>query len=358
MLPWKRQLTASWKIYAIMTRAAPRPTAASRVTVLVEPSGHRFTVNQGETVLEAALRQGIALPYGCRSGSCGSCRGKVIEGEVAYRDELPPGISEAEAGNGLALFCQAYPAVSLRIEVREAQGAQDIEVRTLPCRVAKLEHLAHDVVRLFLAGQYVDILLRSGERRAFSLANAPHDDRYLELHIRHVEGGKFTDFVFSQMKEKALLRFEGPLGSFCLREDSERPVIFVGGGTGFAPIKGIIEHALAEGMTRPMHLYWGVRAKRDLYLDDLAQTWAEQHPQLSYTPVLSEPAPDDRWSGATGLVHEAVLADFADLSPFEVYASGPPPMVAAVRRSFLAQGLDPAYLFSDSFDFSHETGAG
>ena len=249
--------------------------------------------------------------------------------------------------------------------MREVQGAQDIKARNLPCRVAKLERLSHDVIRLylklpeterlqFLAGQYVDILLRGGHRRAFSLANAPHDDRYLELHVRHVQGGSFTDFVFSQMKEKALLRIEGPLGSFFLREDSRRPMIFVAGGTGFAPIKGIIEHALAEGVTRPMHLYWGVRARRDLYLHSLPRSWAEQHPQISYVPVLSEPEAEDQWSGATGLVHEAVLTDFADLSPYEVYTSGPPSMVAAVRQAFPSHGLDPKHLFSDSFEFAHE----
>ncbi len=339
------------------------------ITVQVEPSGHAFTVHEGESVLDAALRQGIALPYGCRNGSCGSCRGKVIEGEFDYRDGLPPGISNLEAQSGMALFCQALPTSALRIEAREPKSAQDIQVRNLPCRVARLERLAHDVIRLylklpeterlqFLAGQYVDILLKDGHRRAFSLANAPHDDRYLELHIRHVEGGAFTDFVFSQMKEKALLRIEGPLGSFFLREDSERPMIFVAGGTGFAPIKGIVEHALAEGVTRPMHVYWGVRAKRDLYLHNLARGWVEKYPHLSYVPVLSEPAPEDEWSGATGLVHEAVLADFADLSPYEVYTSGPPAMVASVRQAFPSQGLDPDLLFSDSFEFAHETGKG
>ena len=233
--------------------------------------------------------------------------------------------------------------------------------------VARMEQLAHDVIRLdlklpdterlqFLAGQYVDVLLKDGQRRAFSLANAPHDDRYLELHVRHIEGGTFTDFVFSRMQEKALLRIEGPLGSFVLRENSERPMIFVAGGTGFAPIKGIVQHALAEGVTRPIYLYWGVRAKRDLYMDELPREWAEEYSHVSYSPVLSEPAPEDAWPGRTGLVHEAVSADFPELHSYEVYASGPPAMIKAAREAFLAQGLSPDNLFSDSFEFAHETG--
>ncbi|MDJ0893127.1 MAG: CDP-6-deoxy-delta-3,4-glucoseen reductase [Gammaproteobacteria bacterium] len=337
------------------------------ITVQVEPSGHSFTVREGETVLDAALRQGVALPYGCRNGSCGSCLGKVLEGEVGYRDGRPPGLSDGEAEQGMALFCQARPASALRILAREVDRVEDIAIRRLPCRVTRLERLSHDVIRLFLklpdterlqflAGQYVDILLRDGQRRAFSLANAPHDDRFLELHVRHVEGGTFTDFVFDQMKEKALLRIEGPLGTFVLREASDRPMLFIAGGTGFAPIKGLIEHALAEGVRRPMHLYWGARAKRDLYLHDLAQGWAEQHPQLNYVPVLSEPAANDDWSGVTGLVHEAVLADFTDLSTHDVYTSGPPAMVSAVRETFIARGLDPSHLFSDAFEFAHQTG--
>jgi len=339
------------------------------LTVRVQPSGHAFSVEHGETVLEAALRQGIALPYGCRNGACGACMGRLLHGDVSYDGELPSAITEAEVQDGRALFCQARPRSDLEIEVREAEGARDIQVRTLPCRVDTLDRLAHDVIRLylklpdterlqFLAGQYIDILLKDGRRRAFSLANGPHDDRYLELHVRHVPGGSFTDYVFSQMKAKTLLRFRGPLGSFYLREDSDRPIVFIAGGTGFAPIKGIIEHALAEGVTRPMHLYWGVRARRDLYMDSLARDWAGQHEHLAYTPVLSEPSPDDGWAGRTGLVHEAVLADFPDLSPFEVYTSGPPVMVKAVRETFVPRGLAPEHLFFDAFEFAHEGGEG
>jgi CDP-4-dehydro-6-deoxyglucose reductase len=340
---------------------------ASACTVRVEPSGKSFSVRPGETVLEAALRQGLALPYSCRGGSCGSCRARLLSGRIHYPQGRPKGISDAEAGEGYALLCQADPLGDLQIQAREVAGLQELAPRTLPCRVVKKERLCHDVMRLylklpdterlqFLAGQYIDILLKDGRRRAFSLANAPHDDRFLELHIRHVPGGRFTDFVFHELQEKALLRMRGPLGSFYLREESDLPIVFLAGGTGFAPVKGIIEHALACGIRRPMHLYWGVRARRDLYLDALARAWTRAHENLRYTPVLSEPLPEDAWRGRTGLVHEAVLADLADLGGHEVYASGPPVMVKAARETFLARGLDPEHLFSDAFEFAYEAG--
>lgn len=245
--------------------------------------------------------------------------------------------------------------------------AEDIEVRTLPCRLARKEQLSHDVMALYLqlpaaerlrfhAGQYVDILLRDGRRRAFSLANPPQDDVYLELHVRHVAGGEFSEYVFTHLKERAIMRIRGPLGAFYLRNDSERPIIFLAGGTGIAPIKGMIEHALAHGVTREMHLYFGARAKRDLYVHDLARGWSARCPNLHYVPVLSEPRPEDEWEGRTGLAHEAVLADFPDLGGYEVYTSGPPAMVYAAREAFLARGLDAAHLFSDAFEHAHATG--
>lgn len=201
----------------------------------------------------------------------------------------------------------------------------------------------------FLPGQYIDVLLADGRSRSFSLANAPGDARFLELHIRHYRHGAFSDFVFSAMHEGTLLRIRGPLGGFVLDEASVRPIICIAGGTGFAPIKGLIEHVLAQGMDRPLHLYWGACSQGDLYLDGLARGWAERHAHLRYTPVLSDPRPDEPWSGRTGLVHEAVLEDFEALGEYEVYASGPPPMVEAIRATLPQKGLDPGYLYSDFF---------
>lgn len=332
--------------------------------VTLQPSGHEFQVAETETVLDAALREkGSVLPYGCRNGTCGSCMGTILAGEVSYPNGRPPGLGEREQAEGKALLCQAQPRSDLVIEAREVRAGQDIVVKTLPCRVERRELLAPDVMRLylklpsierlqFLAGQYVDILLADGRRRGFSLANPPHADELLELHVRHVPGGFFTGFVFNKMKDKALLRLQGPLGTFFLREDSPRPIILIGGGTGFAPLKGMLEHAFHIGLDRPLQLYWGARAKVDLYLDELPRRWAAEHPNFRYTPVLSEPRPEDGWTGRTGWVHEAVAADYPELSGYDVYMSGPPPMIEAARPAFAAQGLPAEQLFYDSFEFA------
>ncbi|MBF0256984.1 MAG: CDP-6-deoxy-delta-3,4-glucoseen reductase [Gammaproteobacteria bacterium] len=327
-------------------------------TVTIEPSGHRMTVEDNETLLEAALRQNIGLPYGCRSGLCGSCMCHLESGQIHY-PEGPSEILEGEDPSSI-LSCQALAQSDLVIRADELEWAQDIEVRILPCKVHSLERIAHDVVRLqlklpegqrlqFQAGQYLDVILSDGRKRAFSIANAPHDDEYIELHVRHVDGGQFTDFVFSEMQPKAILRIEAPLGRFTLRDQSDRPMIFVAGGTGFAPIKGIIEHALHVGDSRPLQFYWGVRAQRDLYMAELAQSWQEKHSHIRFIPVLSEPDAD--WSGRTGWVHEAVQADNPDLSGFDVYMAGPPPMINAAKAGFEAAGLDLARLYSDSFEY-------
>ncbi|MHB8471267.1 MAG: CDP-6-deoxy-delta-3,4-glucoseen reductase [Gammaproteobacteria bacterium] len=335
-------------------------------TVKVLPSGQQFSVAEGETLLAAAQRHSIALPFNCRNGECGACKGRLLAGEVGYAGGLPPGLSRAEQQQGLALFCQAMPFSDLVIEAREVSALQDIPVLTLPCRVARMERLAHDVMALFLklpaaqpllfrAGQYVDILLKDGQSRGFSIANAPHDNEFLELHVRNVEGGAFTNHVFEEMQAKALLRIRGPLGSFFLREDSTRPVILLGGGTGFAPLKGVIEHAFHIGFEPAMHLYWGARARRDLYQDSLPRQWTTQHAQFQYTPVLSDPQPEDAWAGRQGFVHQAVIEDYPDLSGHDVYMSGPPAMIGAARELFLRHGLPEAQLFFDSFEFSPPT---
>src|SRR5947209_2638679 len=316
--------------------------------ITIKPSDHIFPCDADETVLQAAMRADLMIPYGCRNGACGTCKGKIIAGDVDYGAYQRSTLSEDEKRAGLALFCCAKPLTDLVIEVREVRRAGDIQIRRLPCRVESIDKPASDVaiVKLklpanerlqFLAGQYIDFLLKDGKRRSFSLATPPHADELLELHIRHVPGGLFSDALFMQYKGREILRFEGPLGTFYLREESDKPIIFVAGGTGFAPIKGIIEHALHHDiqMTRPMVLYWGVRSKEDLYLPDLPGRWQSEHPgRFTYIPVLSEPKPEDAWRGRVGFVHQAVLSDFSDLSGYDVYACGGPAMIDAAKRDF------------------------
>ena len=330
--------------------------------VNVEPSGHQFTTQAGESILDAAERQGIPLPYGCRNGMCGSCAGTLLSGAVSYPADLE------DVGDGTpddrCLTCKAVPSSNVTIRIQEVETTEEIEVRTLPCKVEQMERLAHDVVRIylklpenqrlqFLAGQYLDFLLDDGRRRAFSIANAPHDDSVIELHIRHVPGGDFTDYVFNDMKVGTIQRIQAPLGGFFLRETSERPMIFMAGGTGFAPLKGIIEHAFHIGIDRPMHLFWGVRAEQDLYLPSLPEAWASSRSNLQFTPVLSEP--DSNWRGETGWVHEAVLKRYPDMSGYDLYMSGPPPMVFAARDAFQAAGLSEDHMYSDVFEWAMDS---
>lgn len=329
--------------------------------VTIQPSGHQFSCEPTQTVLEAALKHGFAFPYGCRNGSCGACMGKLLAGDIAYGDGAYVDLTLQSEAADKALFCQAMPRTDLTIEVGEIGAARDIQIKTLPVRVQRLVRLADDVMALylklpatqrmpFLAGQYLDILLKNGKRRSFSMANAPHDDELIELHVRRVEGGYFTSFVFEQLKEKDLLRIEGPHGSFFFDEESDKPIIAMAGGTGLAPIKSILEHMVHTENPRPVHLFWGVRRQRDLYLPDLPGELQQQLPQLRYTPVLSEPEPD--WAGERGWVHEAVLRHYPDLSAYEVYTCGPPPMIEAARPAFAAAGLPAAALRFDAFDFA------
>lgn len=332
-------------------------------TVTLQPDGLEIEVQEGETILEAGLRRGLNLPHSCRTGSCMACLAHLRSGEVVYRHGPPIGLSDADRQQGKALLCQAEPIAAVELETHLIQGADLAPLRRLPCRVEHLEKLAHDVMAIhlrlppvgpfkFRAGQYIDLLLDDGDSRSFSLANPPHDAELLELHVRRVPHGRFTDRVFESMQVKDLLRMLGPLGNFYVRDDCSRPLIMVAGGTGFAPIQSMLMDLVQRGDTRPVTLYWGVRSLHDLYRDGLARDLVKRHGRLSYVPVLSEPAAADRWTGRTGLVHRAVMEDHEDLSDCDVYLSGPPPLIEAARDELALHGMRDDRLFFDSFEFS------
>ena len=332
--------------------------------ITVQPSGRQFAAESNETLLEAALRQGLLLPYGCKDGACGACKGKVLSGTVDHGQSQSHALKDDEKAAGLTLYCCARAESDLVIECKQLSLASDIPVKTLPARIEKLEKLAPDVIEIqlrlpanerlqFLAGQYIDILLKDGKKRSYSLANAPHDDALLQLHIRHVPGGTFTEQVFSTLKVRDILRFNGPHGSFYLREDSAKPMILIAGGTGFAPIKALVEHAIGEKCTRPIHIYWGAQARVDLYQHALPEQWAATHANIKYVPVLSNSPAEDQWTGRTGFVHQAVMADFPDLSGFQVYACGSPVMIDIARDEFIgACQLPEEEFFADAFTFA------
>ena len=333
--------------------------------VTIKNSGHSFDVRPSQTVLQAAIEAGINLPYGCRNGACGSCKAKLVSGKVFHNDYQSSAMSDAELAAGNALLCCAMALEDLVIECREVGGLAGIKPRILPARVAKKEQLSHDVIALhlqlpaserlqFLAGQYVEFILKDGKRRAFSIANAPHDSDFLQLHIRVIPNGVFSEYVANELQEKAILRLEAPFGNFFLRENSDKPIIFVAGGTGFAPVKGIIEHMLHNNIKRDIILYRGARQLQDLYMHELCEKWAELMPNVTYIPVISEPE-GDNWQGRTGLVHDAVLADVKDLSVYQAYVCGAPGMCEVAHNTFVAQGLNADEFFSDAFTFAAKT---
>ena len=332
--------------------------------IVVQPSGRSFTVEGDETLLSAGIRQGLNMPYGCKDGACGSCKCKKISGEVQLGTYQTKALSDKERAQGLVLTCCATALSDVVLESKQVTSADAFPMKKMPVRVASMEKVSSDVMRIFLqlpatelmqyhAGQYVEFLLRDGSRRAYSMANAPHtleaDAPKVELHIRHMPGGKFTDHVFGAMKEKDIQRVEGPQGSFYLREESDKPIVLLASGTGFAPIKALIEHMQHKGITRPTRLYWGGRRPSDLYLNDWVLAQLPLMPHLQYIPVVSDALPEDAWSGRTGFVHMAVLQDTPSLAAYQVYACGAPIVVDSAKRDYVASGLLEDDFFADSF---------
>ncbi|MFZ4288522.1 CDP-6-deoxy-delta-3,4-glucoseen reductase [Variovorax sp. HJSM1_2] len=353
-------------------------TSPTPFNVSVQPSGRVFVAEPGETILAAGIRQGVGLPYGCKDGACGSCKCKMLEGRVHHGPHQSKALSPDEAAAGLVLTCCAVPESDVVLESRQVTDESAFPIKRMPARVRTLEKVSHDVMVIQLqlpandtlryhAGQYVEFILRDGARRSYSMASAPQalpapgtDTQAaagtpvaapgVELHIRHMPGGKFTDHVFGTMKEKEILRLEGPYGSFFLREDSDKPIVLLASGTGFAPIKAILEQMLAKASTRPVALYWGGRRPGDLYMHDWVLALQAQMPQLRYVPVVSNALAEDAWTGRTGFVHQAVLQDLPDLSAHQVYACGAPIVVDSARADYIAQAALPAdEFYADAF---------
>ncbi len=340
---------------------SPSDSSTPEFHVEVQPSGRHFSATPGETVLAAGIRQGIGLPYGCKDGACGSCKCKKLSGTVQHGTHQQKALSDDEEANGFILTCCAVPQTDLVLESRQVTELGALPINKMPTRVISIEKVSPDVVVLKLqmpandtfayrAGQYVEFILRDGARRSYSMATAPSLGSSMELHIRHMPGGKFTDHVFGALKEKEILRIEGPFGSFFLREDSTKPIVLLASGTGFAPIKALIEHMQHLGTTRPTTLYWGGRRPSDLYMDAWVQQQLAAMPNLRYVPVVSDALAEDAWSGRTGFVHRAVMEDFPDLSGHQVYACGAPIVIESARRDFSATAQLPAdEFYADSF---------
>jgi len=332
--------------------------------VSVQPSGRAFSVDKDETILAAGVRQGVGLPYGCKDGACGSCKCLKVSGEIQMSAYQSKALSDEELAKGMVLTCRATALSDVVLESRQVTSADAFPIRKMPVRIASMEKMSSDVMRIMLqlpstenmqyhAGQYVEFLLRDGSRRAYSMANAPHTlvagTPMVELHIRHMPGGKFTDHVFGAMKEKEIQRIEAPFGSFYLREDSNKPMVLLASGTGFAPIKTLLEHMQHKNIQRPARLYWGGRRPSDIYMSDWVTAQLALMPNLQFIPVVSDALPEDHWTGRAGFVHAAVLQDIADLSGYQVYACGAPVVIESAQRDYAAHGLPAEEFFADSF---------
>jgi CDP-4-dehydro-6-deoxyglucose reductase len=344
----------------------PKRAGGEGFRVTVHPGNEEILVRPDETILEAGLRAGIPMPYECRNGGCGLCKGTILYGQVNQGPYQKSALSDEERAAGKSLLCCATPLSELELEYEEAGAERDFPVKTLDCAVQRMRTVSEDVMILhlklpkgerlaFRAGQYFNVVLEEGGRRAFSFAAAPEDSDAIEMHVRLIPGGRFTTRVFTRMKEGDRIEIEGPFGQFAFR-DGDKPIIFVAGATGFAPVKSMLEYAFKAGLKRKMYLYWGVRSRRDLYMAELPEQWAREHAPFTFVPALSDAMPEDRWEGRTGLVHQAILQDFPDLSGYEIYTCGSVKMVETARPAFVAQGLHQDACFADAFFASAQLG--
>jgi CDP-4-dehydro-6-deoxyglucose reductase len=361
--------------------AGQQAQPAQRLIVTLVNSGRRFNAAADESLLDAAQSAALNLPHSCRGGNCGACKARLVHGEIHYPNGAPLGLAAGETAEGLILMCQARARSDLSLETFDIRPVSEARRKRLPCRIERAVPLSHDVMGLFLrlpiaedfifeAGQYIDILLPGGRRRSFSIASPPHDARPLELHIRRVVGGEFTDRLFHDDSRSSLLSIEGPLGQFTYRENgsgrhgaaqtegAQRPVaappmLFIAGGTGIAPILSILRHVIETGIERDMQLFWGVRSEADLYAHATLEALSRRAATLRYAPVLSQASSD--WHGRTGWVHEAAFEHVENLESYEVYAAGPPAMIAAIRAEYAARGCVSDRLYYDSFDYAPDT---
>lgn len=329
-------------------------------------SGGSFSASADEPLLDAARHASLNLPHSCKGGHCGACKARLKRGEIDYPHGTPLGLSTAEIDEGMILLCQARARTDLILETFEIRNADSAAPKRLPCRIESAVPLTHDVVGLFLRlpiaedfsfapGQYIDILLPGGRRRSFSIASPPHDARPLELHVRHVVGGEFTDRLFRGEMRSSLLNIEGPFGQFVYQPHKLKapPMLLIGGGTGIAPLLCILRHVIESGIDRDMRLFWGVRTEKDLYAQATLETLIRRARSLTYSPVLSEASAS--WHGLTGWVHEAALKDVENLAAYEVYAAGPPAMIAALKKEYAARAVPMSRLYFDSFDYAPDT---
>jgi CDP-4-dehydro-6-deoxyglucose reductase len=334
--------------------------------ISIANSSRSFEAAADQALLEAAADAALNLPNRCKGGNCGACKARLVRGEIHYPKGAPLGLSAADSADGLILLCQARARTDLILETFEMRAADAATSRRLPCRIERALPLSHDVMGLFLrlplaaeftfeAGQYIDILLQGGRRRSFSIASPPHAAQPLELHVRRVAGGEFTDRLFHEDMRSSVLTIEGPLGGFTYRarEGAAPPMLLIGGGTGIAPLVSMLRHVIENGIERDLQLFWGVRSECDLYAHATLERLSGRAASLTYTPVLSEPTP--AWRGLTGWVHEAAFAGLEDLESIEVYAAGPPAMIAAIQREYAARGCDARRLYFDSFDYAADT---